>query len=78
MRCLPLNQTAEVSSNILSRRGWKEFAHVRGHMLGFPSMVGTPDLAEYSKTKFSNGERETELLVAEEDPNDPVMATSLI
>lgn len=42
-------------------------------MLGFPSTVGTPDLAEYSKTKFSNAERETEFLAAEEDPNDPAV-----
>lgn len=37
---------------------------------GLPSTVGTSDLVEYAKTKFSNNEREAELLVMDEDPND--------
>ena len=32
--------------------------------------MGTFDVMEYTKTKIVNGERETEFLVIEEDPND--------
>lgn len=37
---------------------------------GLPSTIGTFDVVEYTKTKIFNGERETEFLVIEEDPND--------
>ena len=37
---------------------------------GPPSTIGTSDVMDYTKTKFSNGEREIEFLVTDEDPND--------
>lgn len=67
---MPRKLNFEVSSNILTRRGWKEFTNIREARAGLPSTVGTPDLAEYTKTKFSNGEREAEFLATDEDPND--------